>query len=431
MSSCDSPSIVVRQGQEWCETATWSTRLQRPEWLPKDVPIALHVPDSVFTVSAISWFLQNRMQAALIPAERSSANAFTLAAQCGCYALLTGSPGGWQWSSVNPSIGERNWGTAKTGGLLLLTSGTTGEPKRIFHSWESLLDGIAEAPQRDNIPAFFTLYPLTRFAGLTTVLQALKSESVLCLPTAHDAGTLSRELVRERPTHLSGTPTLWRTLLIYLPEDEDWRHGVEHVTLGGEIADYYILGSLHRYFPKARITHVYASTEAGICLSVSDGLPGFPAAWLNREHRNVSMRVENGQLFVRRHGARSDALSETWWPTGDRVALVGDRVRFLGRDSELLNVGGAKVAPAEVEACISDVPGVAAVRVFGIPSSFAGTLVTAEIVPQPGEAEHELRILISRRCREHLAPYAVPRSLRFVPALAVSNSGKLDRSSSI
>ena len=116
-----------------------------------------------------------------------------------------------------------------------------------------------------------------------------------------------------------------------------------------------------------------------------------------------------------------------WWATGDLVQHVGVRILFLGRRSETINVGGAKVNPAEVEACISEVLGVRWVRVTSRKSSIAGNLVIAEVVADGSSDRETLRQAITVNCFAKLPRYSVPRMIEFVESLGISASGKACR----
>ena len=122
-----------------------------------------------------------------------------------------------------------------------------------------------------------------------------------------------------------------------------------------------------------------------------------------------------------------DAPAE-WIASGDLVELRGDRVYFLGRKSDVINVGGSKVFPAEVEEEIKKVPGVINVRVSGRRSSFAGQLVRAEVVPEAACVEADLKGAILQHCTQALAPYKRPRLIDFVSALPEDESRKIVRS---
>jgi acyl-CoA synthetase (AMP-forming)/AMP-acid ligase II len=109
------------------------------------------------------------------------------------------------------------------------------------------------------------------------------------------------------------------------------------------------------------------------------------------------------------------------------VEVVRDRVYFLGRKSDVINVGGNKVHPLEVERVIGKAEGVADVRVFGKSSSVAGELVACEIVPEEGRIGEEVKKLVARKCSEELTHFQRPRFITIVSDIRLSMSGKVIR----
>jgi acyl-CoA synthetase (AMP-forming)/AMP-acid ligase II len=222
------------------------------------------------------------------------------------------------------------------------------------------------------------------------------------------------------------------------------RVALRQITLGGEAIDQEILDRLHRAFPEARLVHIYATTELGRCFSVTDGLSGFPASYLHgASAEGVELQVRDQQLYVRSANAMqayvatadaeplARADDQGWFPTGDLVEVSGSRVRFVGRASDMINVGGNKVYPLLVERTIREVPGVADVRVFGQASSIAGQLVACEVVPAPGEDLEALRARILDQCRGRLDRYQCPRVVQFVQRLELTAAGKVQRAANL
>jgi acyl-CoA synthetase (AMP-forming)/AMP-acid ligase II len=113
-----------------------------------------------------------------------------------------------------------------------------------------------------------------------------------------------------------------------------------------------------------------------------------------------------------------------WFATGDMVDIQEDRVYFVGRKTEMINVAGSKVFPVEVERVIRVVPGVSDVRVFGRASSIAGELVACEIVAAPNQDREALRSLIVRTCLASLASHQQPRIIKLVDRIDLSSAGK-------
>jgi acyl-coenzyme A synthetase/AMP-(fatty) acid ligase len=167
---------------------------------------------------------------------------------------------------------------------------------------------------------------------------------------------------------------------------------------------------------------------------VSDGLAGFPVEWLDNTEKSVQLQLRGDELWVKRPTRSTDGeleSSEEWTATCDLVEIQEGRVYFKGRRSDVLNIGGAKIVPAEVEERLSEVPGVLGARVTGRCSSISGTVVAAEIVGKTGLDENSLRAAIVRHCRACLPSHAVPRIITFVESLPMSASGKILRENSV
>ena len=232
---------------------------------------------------------------------------------------------------------------------------------------------------------------------------------------------------------LSGTPTMWRKILM-TPASKGLL--LNQITLGGEIADQAVLNALRTRFPTARITHIYASTEAGVGFSVNDGMAGFPGAWLGHPEHDPVLKVREGFLWVRVSGrfetvrppTSLELDNEGFINTGDLVEVTGERVRFLGRANGAINIGGNKVQPEEVETVLLAHPRVSMASVRGRANPFTGSIVVADVVAA-GALEDKAAFckeLISH-CRQQLAPYKVPALINLVADLSVNTTGKIRR----
>ncbi len=316
-------------------------------------------------------------------------------------------------------------------GVVVFTSGTTGIPKAALHSWSSIAARVRRGDALAGVP-WLLPYTLRAYAGLQVLMHALANGGTAIVSTGspREAAVLAAE---HGVRYLTGTPTFFRFMLSTAPREAMEALSVVQVTLGGEAVDQSLLDRLRSRFPDARISHLYASTELGACFSVHDAKAGFPASWLDDATRPVQLSVREGELFVRSERGMSGYLSggsadtTDWFATGDHIALAGDRAHFVGRASERINVGGAKVYPGEVEAVLLAVPGVVGARVSGIKSSLAGQLVQAELVAQEGADPKMVRRAVLAHARENLAPYMVPRRIVWVDKLDQNAAGKLVR----
>lgn len=314
----------------------------------------------------------------------------------------------------------------------LTTSGTTGLPKLVPHTLNSLTRTVARGNPALN-PRWGLLYDPTRFAGLQVVLQALIGGGILLTPDTSRALAAQVGYLRDNGcTHLSATPTLWRRLLM-APGFTSLT--LQQITLGGEIVDQQILDSLRAAHPKARITHIYASTEAGVGFAVTDGKAGFPLSYLQDGPTGIGMKIIDDILWLRPPSSAARSLAGTDIPvdadgfirSGDQIRIDGTRALFLGRDNGTINVGGVKIHPEMVEQTLMQVPGVKLARITSKKSPIAGALVVAEIMADPATDTKALKSAIQSHCKATLDREAVPAIIRFVDTLTLNAAGKLIR----
>lgn len=321
---------------------------------------------------------------------------------------------------------------------LLVTSGTTGVPKLVAHHFAALTAAIRASSPADGATVWGTFYDIRRYGGLQIFLRAVLGGASLILSNADEplAEHLVR-LARHGVTHLSGTPSQWRRALM---SPAIRAVAPRYVRLSGEIADQAILDSLRMTFPQAIVGHAYASTEAGVAFDVNDGLAGFPASYIGAVRDGVEMKIVAGSLRIRSRRAASRyvggeqklADADGFVDTGDIVERRGDRYYFAGRDGGIINIGGLKVHPEEVEAVINRHPLVRMSLVRSKRSPVTGAVVVADVVLKSesqgeGARQIELKDDILKHCSAVLPRHKVPAAISFVPALNVTASGKLLR----
>ncbi|HWF76773.1 MAG TPA: fatty acid--CoA ligase family protein [Caulobacteraceae bacterium] len=315
---------------------------------------------------------------------------------------------------------------------VMFTSGTSGPPKMVVHSLAGLTGAIKPPAAGAPPPIWGTFYDIRRYGGLQILLRALLGEGSLAITApAEPMPAFLTRLARVGVTHLTGTPSHWRRALM-TPQSRALAPA--YVRLSGEIADQPVLEALKARFPGVPIGHAYASTEAGVGFEVNDGLAGFPAAYVGRPGE-VELRVVDGSLQLRSARAAAGyvdghglADAEGFVDTGDMVELRADRYHFVGRRGGVINVGGLKAHPEEIEAVINAHPAVRMSRVSARRSPITGAIVAAEVVladPRADEATAKAEILAA--CRERLAPFKVPALVRVVPSLPMTAGGKLER----
>jgi acyl-coenzyme A synthetase/AMP-(fatty) acid ligase len=369
----------------------------------------------------------------------------TLIEDAGIDAVVTDHPERWLDSNIDlvvtagaPAPAAATAKTERATEWLMLTSGTSGAPKIVRHTLEGLTGAIiADGPARGGAAVWATFYDIRRYGGLQIFLRAVIGGGSMVLSEPNEPiGDHVARLQARGVTHISGTPSHWRKLLMSGSASD---FTPAYVRLSGEIADQAVLDGLSRAFPAASIGHAYASTEAGVGFAVNDGLEGFPAALIGKNRDGVEMDVKDGSLRIRStrtahayvgRNAADLADGDGFIDTGDMVEQRGDRYHFVGRRGGIINIGGLKVHPEEIEAVINRHADVRMSRARSRRSPITGGIVVADVILADGDASsrsNEIREAILADCRASLASYKVPAVIKFVASLDVTPAGKLAR----
>jgi acyl-CoA synthetase (AMP-forming)/AMP-acid ligase II len=309
--------------------------------------------------------------------------------------------------------------------VMVLTTGTSGPPRGVRHDWDRLVRGTRWIrPAHDQ--RWLLAYGLNQFGGLLILIHVLAAQATLVAAETFQPRDALREMRRSGVTHASGTPTFWRFLLNEIQSDGGPRPALRQITLSGEAVPSALLDRIHDVFPDAHVSQIYGATEFGQTVTVRDGRAGLPVSMLE-SGGDLEFKIVDGELWVRSTTAmlgyfkESAFAAEDWRGTGDLVEIVGDRVEFRGRTTDVINVGGVKVHPLPVEERVGRVPGVALARAFGRPNAMTGSIVAVEVVVEPGRDPEDIKTEIREACAD-LPPAARPRSIRVVETLPTTGS---------
>lgn len=325
--------------------------------------------------------------------------------------------------------------TAK--GWLLATSGTTGTPKLVSYTLDKLISTAQKNIERGADYNWGLCYDLNRFAGLQVYLQVVAAGSTLTVSennySIHDMVNL---FSLNGVNALSATPSFWQKVLM---SENSPQLQLKKITLGGEISTQSILDALAYQYKEATITHIYASTEAGVGFAVKDNQAGFPVNYLDKDNSlDISLKIIEKELWVKSTRSNNKLLAgnlevddQGYVNTGDLVECINGRVIFLGRSSGAINIGGNKVMPEKIEGVLNKIESVNYSRVFGKSNSMLGSIVCAEIVlttAGKNSDAKEVKKTIIKKCKNELETHEVPVLLKFVDSISINSTGKLIRS---
>ncbi len=314
-------------------------------------------------------------------------------------------------------------------GLVLFSSGSTGVSKGVVHDVDRLLSKF-ESPGKSLRTLAFLLFD--HIAGIDTLFYSLANTSALVLPSTRSPDEICRLIEVHRVQVLPTAPSFLNLLLLSGAHESYDLSSLDIITYGSEMMPQGTLERCAAAFPSVRLIQKYGTSEMGAPATRSRD---DRSTWMKLGGDGVAWRVRDGKFEIKSKtamlgylNAPSPFTDDGYFMTGDRVEVDGDYVRFLGRDSDIINVGGQKVFPAEVENLIGELDEVAEVAVFGEPHAIMGAAVVARIRPADPEAAPAA---LRRAVRAHLAgkvePYKIPQKFKFTDAPIASDRFKTVR----
>jgi acyl-coenzyme A synthetase/AMP-(fatty) acid ligase len=297
-------------------------------------------------------------------------------------------------------------------GLILFSSGSTGKSKAALHDFAPLLEKF-----KVRRPALRTLTFLLfdHIGGINTLLHTLSNAG--CVVTVQERSPeIVCKAIQEHKVQLLPTSPTFINLLLLSEAYRDYDLGsLELVSYGTEVMPETTLKRFHECLPNVRLLQTYGLSEIGIMRSKSESSDSL---WVKIGGEGIETRIADGILQIKTPSAMLGYLNapspftpDGWFDTGDTVEVKGDYVRILGRQSEIINVGGEKVWPAEIEEVIQMMPGVEDVAICGIKSPITGQMVQARVKLNTEETLSDFRKRMRMFCKDRLAPFKIPQKV--------------------
>ena len=332
----------------------------------------------------------------------------------GCEHLLSFAPDGLSWTiqaramrAPNPLLEE--FRATRRAGLVLFSSGSTGKPKGMLHDFWRVMDKFRVARQPVVAIPFLML---DHFGGINTILAITSSLGTVVTTESRSTASICAAIQDYRVDLLPTTPSF---LTLLAASDLASRYdlgSLKRITYGTETMPRATLDRIRARFPGVELQQTYGLSEVGVLRSQSrpDG-----SLWVRIGGSGFETQVRDGILWVRSEyrmvgylNAPSGFDAEGWFNTQDKVEVDGEYFRILGRITDLINVGGQKVYPAEVEDVILAQPNITDVVVSGEPHALLGQIVVARVALAQPEAPDLLRTRIRKACLARLTAFKVP-----------------------
>jgi acyl-coenzyme A synthetase/AMP-(fatty) acid ligase len=300
-------------------------------------------------------------------------------------------------------------------GLVLFSSGSTGKSKAALHNFTHLLEKFKTPRQQMRTITFLLL---DHIGGINTLLYTLSNNGVVISIQERDPEIVCRAIAVHQAEMLPTSPTFLNLLLMSHAYERYDLSSLKLVTYGTEVMPESTLARMHELFPALKLQQTYGLSELGILRSKSKDSGSL---WVKVGGEGYETKVVDGILWIKAHSAMLGYLNapspfdaEGWFNTNDMVEVDGEYIRILGRKSEIINVGGQKVYPAEVESVLLQMENVADAVVLGEPHPITGNIVVARINLVQPEPAVTFRQRLRAFCRDRLASFKIPVKVEIV-----------------
>jgi acyl-coenzyme A synthetase/AMP-(fatty) acid ligase len=294
-------------------------------------------------------------------------------------------------------------------GLVFFSSGSTGKPKGILHDLERVASKFSQ-PRAAVVAIPFLMFD--HFGGFNTILAITASLGTVVSVADRSVARVCGAIEKYRVTLLPTTPSFLNLMMAVKAHESFDLDSLQRITYGTEVMPQATLDRLAKALPQAVLQQTYGLSEVGVLASKSrdDG-----SLWMKIGGTGFQTKVVNGILWIKSEfsmvgylNAPSGFDADGWFNTQDRVEVDGEYFRILGRVTDLINVGGQKVYPAEIEEVIMALPNVVDVAVYGETNTLLGQIIVARVALAEPEAADELKTRIRQACKARLAAFKVP-----------------------
>ena len=300
-------------------------------------------------------------------------------------------------------------------GLILFSSGSTGKPKAMIHNLDTLIDSFKDKKEKSMNMLVFLMFD--HIGGLNTVFNALCMGACLIIPKIKDAKTICELIEKYKIMVLPSSPTFLNLILI----SEEYKNydlsSLRMITYGTETMPQSLLLKLKEVFPKVKFLQTFGTSETGISTTSSKSSNSL---FIKLEDINGEYKIVENELWLRSktqvlgylNASMDSFTSDGWFKTGDLVEVDGEYIKIIGRAKEVINVGGQKVLPAEIESIILEMEEISDCMVYGEQNAITGQTVVCDVVLNKNIENIKKRVRVF--CKDRLDAYKIPTKVNVV-----------------
>lgn len=294
-------------------------------------------------------------------------------------------------------------------GLILFSSGTTGEPKAALHDLTFLMEKFKK---KGKVLKTLTFLLFDHIGGFNTMMHALANGGTIVTLQTRSEEEVCRLIEQYRIELLPTSPTFLNMILLSHAYEKYDLSSLKIISYGTEPMPETTLKRIHAIFPEVRLKQTYGLSEVGIMATKSESSESL---WLKLGGDGYETKIEDDILYIKAKSAMMGYLNapspfdeEGWFNTKDKVLVKGDYIKILGRTTDLINVGGEKVYPVEIESVLLEMLGVLDARVFGTDNPLTGKMIVAELLVDSCNNNRDFIKKARSYCRDKLERFKIP-----------------------
>lgn len=320
---------------------------------------------------------------------------------------------------------------SKLSGLILFSSGSTGKPKAMVHNLENLLSNYIDKKSKEMNFLVFLMFD--HIGGLNTLFNCLSMGVIITIPQNRNPNDIARLIEKHRINILPSSPTFLNLMCISNVFDVFDLSSIKMITYGTEAMPESLLLKLKDKLPRVKFLQTFGTSETGIMKTSS---MSSSSTFLKFDDPNQEFKIVNGELWLRSktqvlgyiNHSNESFTEDGWFMTGDLVEQTDDGfIKIIGRSKELINVGGEKVLPAEVESVIMELDFIEDCIVKSEQNSITGQMVCADVVLKEGFYFKNEKVRIKKHCIQKLDPFKIPVRIREIESVNFTNRFKKER----
>lgn len=308
--------------------------------------------------------------------------------------------------------------TSKCAGLILFSSGSTGAPKAMIHNLDTLVDSYGDKKQKQINMLVFLMFD--HIGGINTMLNILSMNATMIIPQNRNADDICKLIEEYKIAVLPSSPTFLNLILINRSYEKYDLSSLRMITYGTETMPEGLLGRLKAVFSKVKFLQTFGTSETGIAATSSKSSS---STFMKIDDENLEYKIVDNELWLRSktqilgylNRSMESFTNDGWFKTGDLVELDSEGfIKIIGRNKEIINVGGQKVLPSEVESVLLGMDEIEDCLVYGEQNAITGQSVSCDVVLKHGIDDSGFKILVRKFCKDKLDNFKIPTRVNVV-----------------